>query len=120
MTIRRSAVSLALVLVGVSATSGSAFATSRAPAAAKPCLLVAKGPAWSTKGQKGTPYNVLGVNGGSCATGVKWLKRFTHESSAVFKGPAGWSCIGISAATHQGECTLKNGGIVEWGPKLKK
>ncbi|MDX6568162.1 MAG: hypothetical protein QOH15_740, partial [Gaiellales bacterium] len=53
MVIRRLALPLALVLVGVSATSGSALATSRAPTAAKPCLLVAKGPAWSTKGQKG-------------------------------------------------------------------
>jgi hypothetical protein len=118
MVIRRLAL-LALVLVGVLATSGSALATSRAPTAAKPCLLVAKGPAWSTKGQKGNTYNVIGVNGGSCATGVKWLARFTHQSSAMFKGPAGWSCIGISGVTHTGECTLKNGGIVEWGPKLK-
>jgi hypothetical protein len=120
MSIRRIALSLALALVGGTAVSSSALAAAQVPQAAKPCLLVAKGPAWSAKGQKGTLYNVLGVNGGSCATGVKWLRRFTHESSAMFKGPSGWSCIGISSTTHQGECTLKNGGIVEWGPKLKK
>jgi hypothetical protein len=120
MSVRRVAMSLALVLVGVSVSGGGAAAAAQRPETAKPCLIVAKGPAWSTKGQKGNSYNVIGVNGGSCVTGVKWLKRFTHETSAMFKGPAGWSCIGIAGTAHQGECTLKNGGIVEWGPKLKR
>jgi hypothetical protein len=120
MSVRRLALSLALVLVGVSATTGGALAASQAPTAARPCLLVAKGPAWSSKGQKGTAYNILGVNGGSCATALKWFARFTHGQTAIVKGPSGWSCLAVSAVTHQGECTLKNGGIVEWGPKLKK
>jgi hypothetical protein len=120
MSLRRTATVLALVLVGVSAVSGSAVAASRGSTPAKPCLLVAKGPAWSTKGQKGTNYNVIGVSGASCATGVKWLMRFTHESSAVFNGPSGWSCIAIaSGKVRQGECTVKGGGIIEWGPALK-
>ncbi len=51
---------------------------------------------------------------------VARLNRFTHETQMVFKGPTGWSCIQISLANHQGECTLRNGGIVEWSPKLKK
>jgi hypothetical protein len=120
MSARRLALSVAFALAGLAAVGGSASAALTRATAAKPCLIVAKGPHWTYKGQQGTQYNVLGVNGGSCATGVKWLSRFTHESSAVFKGPSGWSCIGISATAHLGECTLKNGGIVEWSPKLRK
>jgi hypothetical protein len=119
MSIPRLALSLVLVLGGLAAMQGSALASSRTVTAAKPCLLVAKGPAWSSKGKKGTLYNVLGVNGGSCTTAVKWLTRFTHETSAVFTGPSGWSCIGISKTAHIGECTIKNGGIIEWSPKLR-
>jgi hypothetical protein len=120
MSLRRTLVVLALVLVAVSAVSGSALAAAGARAATKPCLLVAKGPAWSAKGQTGTNYNVIGVSGASCATGVKWLGRLTHQSSMVFKGPSGWSCIAMaSGKVHQGECTLKGGGIIEWGPALK-
>jgi hypothetical protein len=120
MALRPIVLVFVLVLVGSTATTASAFASAQRPQTSKPCLLVVKGPAWATKGQKGTSYNILGVNGGSCATARTWFTRFTHEKSAVFKGPAGWSCIGVSASTHQGECTLKNGGIVEWGPKLKR
>ena len=120
MTIRPIALAFVLVLVGITAATGSALASAQRAHAAKPCLLVVNGPAWSTKGQKGTSYNILGVNGGSCATARTWFTRFVHEKSAVFKGPTGWSCIGVSASTHNGECTLKNGGIIEWGPKLKR
>ncbi len=122
MSGRRLAMALVLAFVGVLAVSGSALAASTAAGKAKPkpCLIVAQGPAWSGEGQSGTAYNVIGINGGSCKTGVAWLKRFTHETQMVFKGPTGWSCIQISLANHQGECTLRNGGIVEWSPKLKK
>jgi hypothetical protein len=118
MSARRVLLSLVLVLVGVSVTSARGFAGAQAPATAKPCLLVAKGAPWSYKGQKGTSYNVLGVSGGSCQTGVKWLVRFTHSKGYGFKGPTGWTCI--AATTYLGECTIKAGGIVEWAPKLKK
>jgi hypothetical protein len=122
MSARHIALSLVLALIGVFALGGSALAASGSVTKAKPkpCLIVAQGPSWSGEGQSGTAYNVAGINGGSCKTGVKWLQRFTHETAMVFKGPAGWSCIQISLANHQGECTLKNGGIVEWSPKLKK
>jgi len=122
MSARRLTMALVLALVGVLSVGGSALAASAAAGKAKPkpCVIVAQGPAWSGEGQSGTAYNVMGVNGGSCKTGVKWLARFTHETAMVFKGPAGWSCIQISLANHQGECTLENGGIVEWSPKLTK
>jgi len=43
-----------------------------------------------------------------------WAKASEHGYGV--KGPAGWMCIVESVV---GECTLKNGGILEWTPKPK-
>ena len=90
-------------------------ATAARTAASAPCIGTAQGAPWSQKGQKGTLYTVLGVNGASCSTGKSWLKRIT--SSHGDKHPAGWKCLATSGV---GECQTKGGGIFEFGPKLKK
>jgi hypothetical protein len=117
MSKRLAPIALAIALVAVPAASSSAAAPSPASAATAPCMAVAKGAHWKYKGQSGTAYTVLGVSGASCAVGVRWLQRLTHERGYGAKGPAGWMCIVESVV---GECTLKNGGILEWTPKLKK
>lgn len=91
------------------------FAASAHVATPKECIGTGTGAAWSYKGQKGTIYTVIGVNGASCSQGAKWLKRITtsHGSTA----PAGWKCLAISTV---GECQIKGGGIFEFTPKLKK
>ena len=73
--------------------------------------------ALEVQGPERTAYAVLGVSGSSCTVGVKWLQRLTHQHGYGVKGPVGWICIAESVV---GECTLKNGGILEWTPKLKK
>ena len=119
--LRETALRLAIVslLAGlaVMATGGTALGSTRAPAAKPPCIGAGKGLAWSYKGQKGTVYTVLGVNGASCSLGLKWLMRLTHSRGYLSSGqPAGWQCI-VNAPT--GECSLKSGAIFEWTPKLK-
>lgn len=116
MSIRLASAALAIALVALPAASSSAAASSPSRASKAPCIAVAKGAHWKYKGQTGTAYTVLGVSGASCATGVKWLMRLTHEHGYMVTGPAGWGCIVESVV---GECTLKNGGILEWTPKLK-
>jgi hypothetical protein len=117
VAIRLASIPLALVLVALSAAGSSAAATAPSMTSKAPCVAVAKGAHWKYKGQTGTAYTVLGVSGASCTTGVKWLQRLTHEHGYGVKAPAGWTCIVESVV---GECTLKNGGILEWTPKLKK
>jgi hypothetical protein len=112
---RLASIALAIALVAAPAASSSAAAPSSAAKA--PCIAVAKGAHWKYKGQSGTAYTVLGVSGASCTVGVKWLQRLTHQHGYGVEGPVGWTCIVESVV---GECTLKNGGILEWTPKLKK
>jgi len=98
------------------ATEASApAATPLHSAAAKECLSTGTGAAWSFKGQKGTVYTVIGVNGASCSLGAKWLKRITASHGS--KSPAGWACLTTAGV---GECQIKGGGIFEYTPKLKK
>jgi hypothetical protein len=117
MSNRLASIALAIALVAVPAASSSAAASAPSSAQKAPCMAVAKGAHWKYKGQSGTAYTVLGVSGASCAVGVQWLQRLTHAHGYGVKGPAGWTCIVESVV---GECTLKNGGILEWTPKLKK
>jgi hypothetical protein len=114
---RHVSTALALALAALSVASSSAAASTPSAAAKAPCMTIANGAHWKYKGQSGTAYTVLGVSGASCAVGVKWLQRLTHQHGYGVKGPAGWMCIAESVV---GECTLKNGGILEWTPKLKK
>jgi hypothetical protein len=94
--------------------------------AAGPCGFVARGAAWTSKGQKGTAYTVVALNGASCATARAWVPRLTREraSFTLKPVPAGWHCSttgGVTTGlTKSGQCTTAGGGIVEWLPKLKR
>jgi hypothetical protein len=95
--------------------------TAKAPT---PCGGVAKGASWSYKGQKGTAYSVVGVNGASCAIGLKYMPKWTRDRATfdLKPVPAGWHCTAIgdyTALAKLGQCTTKKGGIFEWLPKLK-
>ena len=93
---------------------------------ARPCGATASGAAWKYKGQHGTKYSIVAVNGSSslCATAVKWMNRLSHNK-ATFQlkvAPRGWRCAAIgdySGLAKMGQCQAK-GAIVEWLPKLKK
>ena len=111
--LRTAGIVVALALLATGATAGAAAPAHRASAV--PCTATATGAPWSYKGQKGTAYTVLGVNGASCSLGARWLKRITTSHGT--KSPAGWKCLAISGI---GECQVKGGGIFEFGPKLKK
>lgn len=111
-------------LGAVLAFSAAAPAQSQTPAAAAPCGGVAKGAPWSYQGQKGTAYSVVGVNGASCATGLKYLPKWTRDRATfdLKPVPAGWHCSAIgdySALAKLGQCTTTKGGIFEWLPKRK-
>jgi hypothetical protein len=118
----------ALVVAGLAA--GLVFAlTASAQAqhvkAAAPCGGVAKGAPWSYKGQKGTAYTVVGVNGASCVTGIKYMPKWTRDRATfdLKPVPAGWHCSAIgdySARAKLGQCTTTKGGIFEWLPKRTK
>jgi len=102
----------------------SAEAKPQAREAARPCTAIAKGASWSYKGQRGTAYTVLGVSGASCATGLKFMSRWTHDRATfdLEPVPSGWHCSAIgdySALAKLGQCTTKQGGIFEWLPKRK-
>jgi uncharacterized protein (DUF736 family) len=111
--LRTVSIVVALALLATCATAGAAAPAHRASAV--PCTATATGAAWSYKGQKGTVYTVLGVNGASCSLGARWLKRITTSHGT--KSPAGWMCLTTSGV---GECQVKGGGIFEFTPKLKK
>jgi hypothetical protein len=111
--LRISSVVAASALLATSAAAGATVPAHRA--SALPCSASGKGAPWSYKGQKGTTYSILGVNGASCSLGAKWLKRITTSHGS--KSPAGWMCLAISGV---GECQVKGGGIFEFTPKLKK
>jgi hypothetical protein len=116
----------ALVLASALVTSlGFDAAASPTRANAVPCGGVAKGAPWSYKGQKGTAYSVLGVNGASCTLGIRYLPRWTHDRATfdLEPVPAGWHCSAIgdySALAKLGQCTTKKGGIFEWLPKRQR
>jgi hypothetical protein len=112
---------LAAVLA-FSATAPAQPQTSKSPA---PCGGVATGASWSYKGQKGIAYSVVGVNGASCATGLKYMPKWTRDRATfdLKPVPAGWHCSAIgdySALAKLGQCTTTKGGIFEWLPKRKK
>ena len=111
--LRAASIAAVLALLGTCTTAGAAAPAHGASAA--PCTATATGAPWSNKGQKGTAYTVIGVNGASCSLGAKWLKRITTSHGT--KSPAGWMCLAISGI---GECQIKGGGIFEFTPKLKK
>lgn len=105
--------------------SAAASAQPQTSTAAAPCGGVAKGAPWNYKGQKGTAYNVVGVNGASCATGLKYMPKWTRDRATfdLEPVPAGWHCSAIgdySALAKLGQCTTTKGGIFEWLPKQKK
>ncbi len=109
----------------VLAFSTAASAQLQTANAAAPCGGTAKGAPWSYKGQKGTAYSVVGVNGASCATGIKYIPRWTRDRATfdLKPVPAGWHCSAIgdySALAKFGQCTTSKGGIFEWLPKRKK
>jgi hypothetical protein len=118
----------ALVVAGLAA--GFVFALTASAQAqhvrtAAPCGGVAKGAPWSYKGQKGTAYTVLGVNGASCVTGLKFMPKWTRDRATfdLKPVPAGWHCSAIgdySALAKLGQCTTTKGGIFEWLPKRTK
>jgi hypothetical protein len=121
--IARALAGVALV-VAVLAFCSVASATSQAPAATPPCSGMAQGAPWSYKGQKGTVYTVLGVNGVSCTTGLKFMAKWTRDRAAfdLKPAPAGWHCSAIGeykALAKLGQCTTTKGGIFEWLPKRK-
>jgi hypothetical protein len=118
------------LVVGLAALGAVLAFTAAAPAqpqttkATAPCGGVAKGAAWSYKGQKGTAYTVLGVNGASCAIGSKYIPRWTRDRATfdLKPVPAGWHCQAIgdyTALAKLGQCTTTKGGIFEWLPKRK-
>jgi hypothetical protein len=111
-------------LGAVLAFSAAAPAQPQASATAAPCGGTAKGAQWSYKGQKGTAYSVVGVNGASCAIGLKYLPKWTRDRASfdLKPVPAGWHCSAIgdySALAKLGQCTTTKGGIFEWLPKRK-
>jgi hypothetical protein len=120
----------ARTLVGLAALGAVLAFSAAAPAqpqtsnAAAPCGGVAKGAPWSYKGQKGTAYSVVGVNGASCATGLKYIPKWTRDRATfdLKPVPAGWHCSAIgdyTALAKLGQCTTTKGGIFEWLPKRK-
>jgi hypothetical protein len=113
------------VLATALAFSAAAPAQQQTSKATSPCGGTAKGAAWSYKGQKGTTYSVIGVNGASCATGIKYMPRWTRDRATfdLKPVPAGWHCSAIgdySALAKLGQCTTTKGGIFEWLPKRKR
>jgi hypothetical protein len=120
----RTLVSLAALaaVLAFSATASAQSQTSKAPA---PCGGTAKGAPWSYKGQKGTAYSVVAVNGASCATGLKYMARWTRDRATfdLKPVPKGWHCSAIgdySGLAKLGQCTSPKGGIFEWLPKRTK
>lgn len=130
MNRRRRTTCVARSLVGLAALAAVLAFSAVAPAqpqtsmATAPCGGVAKGAPWSYKGQKGTAYTVVGLNGASCATGLKYMPKWTRDRATfdLKPVPAGWHCSAIgdySALAKLGQCTTTKGGIFEWLPKRK-
>jgi hypothetical protein len=115
-----------LIAAVVAAFAIGAVAPVRAQArSAAVCSGVVQGAAWSYKGQRGSTYTVLGVNGVSCVTGIKFMPRWTHERGSfdLKPVPPGWHCSAIGAhgeLAKVGQCTTAKGGIFEWLPRQKR
>jgi hypothetical protein len=130
MNRRRTSTSLFRTLAGLAVVASALAFSAAAPAQqqtskAAPCGGTAKGAPWSYKGQKGTTYSVLGVSGASCATGIKYMPKWTRDRATfdLKPVPAGWHCSAIgdySGLAKLGQCTTTKGGIFEWLPKRKK
>lgn len=128
MNRRRSTCVAALLVTLATFAAIFAYGSAAAPQASKaarPCTAVAKGAPWSYQGRKGTAYSAIGVNGVSCALGLKYLPRWTHDRASfdLKPVPTGWHCSAIgdyTALAKLGQCTTKKGGIFEWLPKSKK
>ena len=112
----------------IAVTASFAAIASAAPmqSTASACTFTTKGAAWTFKGQQGTTYTVVVIGGASCATARTWVPRLTHERASfdLKPVPAGWHCSttgGVTTGlTKTGQCTTRNGGIIEWLPKLTK
>jgi hypothetical protein len=118
----RTLAGLAALTAALAFTAGALAQPQTSKAA--PCSGVAKGAPWSYKGRKGTTYMVIGVNGVSCATGIKYMARWTRDRATfdLKPVPAGWHCSAIgdySGLAKLGQCTTSKGGIFEWLPKRK-
>jgi hypothetical protein len=95
-------------------------------AASSSCGAVASGAHWKYKGQQGTKYSIVAVNGSRslCATASTWMPRLS-KNRATFQlkvAPKGWHCAAIgdySGLAKMGQCTIGSA-IIEWLPKLKK
>lgn len=120
-----SGLAVGLAALGVVlAFSAAAPAQPQSAKSAAPCGGTAKGAPWSYKGQKGTAYSVVGVSGASCATGMKYIPKWTRDRASfdLKPVPAGWHCSAIgdyTALAKLGQCTTTKGGIFEWLPKRK-
>jgi hypothetical protein len=113
--------------VAVPALAGTASAApARSGAASAVCSAVASGAHWKYKGQQGTKYSIVAVNGSRslCATAATWMPRLS-KNRATFQlkiAPKGWHCAAIgdySGLAKLGQCTTGSA-IIEWLPKLKK
>jgi hypothetical protein len=118
---------LCCLAVTVSALAGTASAApARSGAATAVCSTVASGAHWRYKGQQGTKYSIVAVNGSRalCATAATWMPRLSNNR-ATFQlkvAPKGWHCAAIgdySGLAKLGQCTTGSA-IIEWLPKLKK
>lgn len=94
--------------------------------ASKPCGATASGAAWKYKGQHGTKYSIIAVNGSPslCTTAAKWMNRLSRNKASfqLKVAPPGWRCSAIGDYTglaKLGQC-LNKSAIIEWLPKLKK
>ena len=118
---------LCCLAVAASAFSGTASAApAKSATASGACGAVASGAHWKYKGQQGTKYSIIAVNGSNalCATAAKWMPRLS-KNRATFQlkvAPKGWHCAAIgdySGLAKLGQCTTGSA-IIEWLPKLKK
>ena|SRR2546421_10464892 len=118
---------LCCLTIAASALSGTASAApAKSASASAVCGVVASGAHWKYKGQQGTKYSIVAVNGSRslCSTAAKWMPRLS-KNRATFQlkvAPKGWHCAAIgdySGLAKLGQCTTGSA-IIEWLPKLKK
>ena len=92
---------LVVVVAGLSLLAVSSVGA--ATSVARPCGATAAGGAWKYKGQQGTKYSIIAVNGASslCTTAAKWMNRLSRNK-ATFQlkvAPPGWRCAAIGDYT---------------------
>jgi ABC-type phosphate transport system substrate-binding protein len=123
---RLSAVSVLCCLAVLALAGAASAASTRSGAASTACGAVASGAHWKYKGQQGTKYSIIAVNGSRslCVSAAKWMPRLS-KNRATFQlkvAPKGWHCAAIgdySGLAKMGQCTAGSA-IIEWLPKLKK